>query len=74
MNFQELSTAVGLADEILIVGYDEDGTDIVHTLQSRPYMWKRKLKFDKDKFHFRCASIPFIRELISRYGEECDPH
>ena len=31
------------------------------------------LKLNKDKCHFRCTSVPFIGEVISRPGVQPDP-
>ena len=56
-----------IADNILIVRYDDGGTDhdialcIVLQICRKIY-----LKLNKTKFHFRCTHIPFIGNIIYR--------
>ena len=57
-----------IADVFLIVGYD-DGTDHGTTLcKVLQKCRKENLKLNKDKCHFRCTSIPFFGQIISRHG------
>ena len=61
-------------DNILVIGYDNDGTDhnlIVHKVLQR--CEEVNLKLNKEKYHFRCMSIPFFGEVISRRGVQPDP-
>ena len=64
----------GTADDILVIGYDEDGTD--HDKAVYSVMWCCKevnLKLNKDKYHFRGTSIPFFGKVVSRKGIQPDP-
>ena len=72
--FKELSNVFSIADDILIVGYEADGKDHDETLQRRLQICRQvKLKLNKDKFHFRSTSVPFLGEIISQYGVKPDP-
>ena len=61
-------------DDILVAGYNNDGTDHNATVCK---VLKRceevNLKLNKEKCHFRCLSIPFFREVISRRGVQPGP-
>ena len=71
--FKDLSNVLGITDDTLIVGYDDDGTIDDRTLcRFTADMQKRKLKFSKDKCHFKCTSNPFLQNY-SRYGVIPDP-
>ena len=67
--FKDLPNVFGIADNILVVGYDSDGKD-----HGGPLWWVLQicrneiLKLNKDKCHFRCTSVPFFEEVISRLG------
>ena len=64
----------GIADDILVVGYDDDGRDHDKTVWKVLQRWSKViLKLNKDKCHFRCTSIPFFRQVISRNGVQPDP-
>ena len=54
----------GIADDILVIGYNEDGTMMRQEVN---------LKLNKDKCHFRCMSIPFFGEVVSREGIQPGP-
>ena len=57
------------ADNILVIGYDEDGTDHDEAVYNELRHCKEvNLKINKDKCHFRCTSIPFFGEVVSRKG------
>ena len=61
-------------DDILIIGYNEDGEDhnaAVHKVLQQ--CEEVNLKLNKEKCHFRCTSIPFLGEVISREGFQPDP-
>ena len=56
-----------IMDDILVIGYDDNGTDhhtMVHKVLKR--CEEVNLKLNKEKCHFRCTSIPFLREVISK--------
>ena len=59
--------AFGIADDILVVGYEEDGRDHDKTMQ-KVLQRCRKVNFrlNKDKCHFMCTSVLFFGEAISR--------
>ena len=72
--FNDMPNIFGIGDDILIIGYDNDGTDhdeAVHKVQQR--CKEVNLKLNKEKCHFRCTSIPFFGEVISRRGVQPDP-
>ena len=65
--FNDMPNVFGIADDILVAGYDDEGRDHNKTV------WKVlqrcsevNLKLNKDKCHFRCISVPFFREVIVR--------
>ena len=62
---EELPNLFSTADDTLNVGYDEDGIEHDRTLcKVLQICRKENLKFNKDKCHFRCNGIPFLREII----------
>ena len=64
----------GIADSILIVGYDAVGRDHNRTLkQVMQICHKENLKLNKNECHFRCTKIPFLEEVILREGVQLDP-
>ena len=64
----------GIADGILVIGYDEDGTDHDEALYSMLIQcWEVNLKLNKDKCHFRYTSILFFGKVVSREGIQPDP-
>ena len=57
----DMPNVFGIADDILVIGYDYDGTDqdaTVHKVLQR--CKEGNLKLNKEKCHFRCTSIPFL--------------
>ena len=70
----DMPNVFGIADDILVIGYNEDGTD--HDTAVHKVLWQCKevnIKLNKDKCHFRCTSIPFFGKVISREGVQPDP-
>ena len=64
----------GIADDILVIGYNENGAD--HDAAVHKVLWTCKevnLKLNKEKCHFRCTSIPLFGEVILRKGVQPDP-
>ena len=54
----------GIADNILGIGYNENGADLDAAVQ-KGFQWQCEevnLKLNKEKCHFRCTSIPFFGE------------
>ena len=71
---KDLCNVFGIVDDILVVGYDSDGKDHDETLWQVIQICRNvNLKLNKDKFHFRCISIPFFGEVISRLGVQPEP-
>ena len=72
--FKDLPNVLGIADDILVVGYDSDGKDYDETLWWVLQMCRHvNLKLKKDKCHLRCTSVPFFGKVISRLGEQPNP-
>ena len=72
--FNNMPNVFGIADNILVLGYNEDGAD--HNAAVNKVLRQCRevnLKLIKDKCHFRCTSIPFFGKLISRKGIQPDP-
>ena len=64
-----MPNVVGMTDDILVVGYKDNSRDHDDTVQRVLQQCREvNLKLNKDKCHFRCTSIPFFREVISRNG------
>ena len=56
-----------ITDDILVVGYKENGRDHDETVQKVLQRCREvNLKLNKDKCHFRCTSVPFFGEVILR--------
>ena len=72
--FNDMPDVFGIADDILVMGYDKDGTDhdeaVYNVLRQCQDV---NLKLNKDKCHFRCTLIPFFGEVVSREGIQPDP-
>ena len=64
--FKILPDVFGIADDILVVGYDTDGKDHDEMLQ-QICRWVN-LKLDKEKCHFRCTSFLFFSGVVSRHS------
>ena len=59
----------GIADDILVIGYDKEGADHDEAVYNALRQCQDvNLKLDKEKCHFRCTSIPFFGEVVSRVG------
>ena len=72
--FNDMPNVFGIVDDILVIGYDKGGTDHDEAV----YKVLRQcqdvnLKLNKDICHFRCTSIPFFSEVVSREGIQLDP-
>ena len=65
--FNDMPNVFGIADDIIVIRYDEDGTDHNEAVYNLLRHCKEvNLKLNKDKCHFRCTSIPFFGEVMSR--------
>ena len=72
--FSDMPNVFGITDDMLVIGYDDDGTDrdaMVHKVLQR--CEEVNLKLNKEKCYFRCTSIPFFGEVILRRGVQPDP-
>ena len=72
--FNDMLNEFGIADDILVIGYNKDGADhdkAVYKVLKQCQDVNLKLK--KEKCHFRCMSIPLFGEVISRQGVQPDP-
>ena len=72
--FNDMPNEFGIADDILVTRYDKDGADhdkaVYKVLKQCQDV---NLKLNKEKCHFRCMSIPFFGEVVSRQGVQPDP-
>ena len=72
--FNDMQNVFGITDDILGVGYEDDDRDHNKTVQKVLQRCREvSLKLNKDKCHFRCMSIPFFGEMISRNRVQPDP-
>ena len=65
--FSDMPNVFGITDDILVIGYDDNGAHhdaVVHKVHQR--CKEVTLKLNKEKCHFRCTSIPFFGEVILR--------
>ena len=71
--FKKLPNVFGIADDILVVGYDSDSKDHDKMLWQVLQICRNvNLKLNKDKCHFRCTSVPFFGEMNSWHGVQPD--
>ena len=71
--FNDIPNVFGIADDILVIGYDKDGTDHDKTIYKVLKCCQDvNLKLNKEKFHFRCMAIPFFGEVVSGDGVQPD--
>ena len=61
--FNNMPNVFGIADDILVIGYNKDGVDHDKAIH-KVLKWCQdvNLKLNKEKCHFRCTSIPFFGE------------
>ena len=72
--FKNLPNVFGIADDMLVGGYDIYGKD--HNIMQWQVLQlcrQVNLKLDEDKYHCRCTSIPFFGEVTSRHGVQPNP-
>ena len=71
--FNDMPNVFGIADDILVIGYEKDGADHDKAVYSvLKWCQNVNLKLNKDKCHFRCTTIPFLGEIVSREGIQPD--
>ena len=72
--FNDMQNVFGIADDILVIGYNKDGADHDEAVYKQLKQCQDvNLKVNKEKCHFRCMSIPFFGEVVSRQGVQPDP-
>ena len=72
-NFNDMPNISGIADDILVIGYDKNRADHDETLYSMLKQYQdANLKLNKEKCHFRCTSILFFGEVVLREGIQPD--
>ena len=71
--FNDMLNVFGIADDTLVIGYNKDGADHDEAVY-KVLKWCQdvNLKHNK-KCHFRCTSIPFFGEVVSRQGIQPNP-
>ena len=63
--FKELSNLSGIADDILVVGYDSSGTHHDKTLHGELQICRKEnMKLNKEKCHSRGTSVPYFARLF----------
>ena len=71
---KNIPNVFGIAGDILIVGYEADDKDHDKTVGRVLQRCKKvNLKLNKDKFHFRCTSVPFLEKSYYGNGVKQDP-
>ena len=71
--FNDMPNVFGIADGILVIGYDRNRADHDETVYSVLRQCQDvNLKLNKEKCHFRCTSIPFFGEVVLREGIQPD--
>ena len=63
----DIPNVFGIADDILVIGYDKDRADHNEAVYSVLEQCQDvNLKLNKDKCHLRCTLIPFFGKVVSR--------
>jgi transposase InsO family protein len=72
--FGDIPNTLGIADDLIIFGYEEDGSDHDQALKAvLDRARKRGPKFNEDKMILRCQEIPFFGHLVGCNGIRPDP-
>ena len=67
--FNDMPNVFGIANYNVVVECEDDDRDHGKMVQSVLQRCREvSLKLNKDKCHFRCTSVPFFRDVISRNG------
>ena len=72
--FNDIELETGIADDMVIFGYEEDGRD--HDTAFEKVMQRARengIKFNPDKCILRCTALPFFGQLNTRLGQKPDP-
>ena len=71
--FNDMPNVFGIADIILVIGYDKDGAEDDEAVYNMLRQCQDvNLKQNKDKYHFRCTWIPFFGKVVWRDGVQPD--
>ena len=72
--FNDMPNVFSIADDILVIGYGKDRADHDKAV-CKVLKWCQdvNLKLNKEKCHFRCKSIPFFGEIVSRQDIQPNP-
>ena len=71
--FKDMPYVFGIANDILVAGYEDDGRDHDETIQRVLQRCRQvNLKLNKDKCHYRCTSVQFFGEILSQNGVQPD--
>ena len=71
--FNDMLNVFGIADDILVIGYDKNGADHNKAVYSVLRQCQRvNLKLNKEKCYFRYTSIPFFGDVVSGEGVQPD--
>ena len=71
--FSDMPNVFGIVDDILVIGYDKIEQTMMKVHKVLRWCKEVNLKLNKDKCHFRCTSILFFGEVVSREGVQPDP-
>lgn len=72
--FGDLPGVTGIADDIIVYGYEDDGSDHDKNLQAVMSRARETgLRFNADKCKIRCTELPFFGHIISANGLRPDP-
>ena len=67
--FNDMPNVFGIADDILVIGYDKNGADHNKAVYSVLRQCQDvNLKLNKERCNFRCTSILFFGKVVSREG------
>ena len=72
--FKDLPNIFGIADDILVAGYESDSIDHDKTVWRVLQRCRQvNLKLNKDKCHFRCTSVPCFGKITLWHRVKPDP-
>ena len=58
---KEIPNVYGIANDILVLGYDDNDRDHENTLSRLLQIYRKvNLKLNKDRCHSICSSVPFL--------------
>ena len=69
--FQDIPNVFGIADDLIVVGFSEDGHD--HDQAVLPRAREKGPRLNPDKLKVRAREIPFFGQIIGKDGVRPDP-